>query len=329
MSVALAATTLVSGLKLVTAWSGFHLLRFAERLLPTALLSLLLWPFTTAWDALQLRKRTLLTCWRRFPESWRPSPRRFFLRQSLGLCHPKPLYLWPDRLGTPRWLNRCQLEGGRDLIGSRDGDRGVILATLHFGPFELLPYWLRAHGIATTMIRGATPVSLQSLTRYQHSLSPPADLPVFLDLKDMTPVPRFKHAKQLLGPGRRLLLTVDVDRGIQFQVPFENRSFRMATGAIRLAAMAGADLIPCLITETATWKFALHFGAPVPPRYLGDAPDLEAVGIHLLGEFSKVITRYPEQCRSRLLSAISPLSVEEGADRPVAGPATELTKSEG
>jgi hypothetical protein len=74
-----------------------------------------------------------------------------------------------------------------------------------------------------------------------------------------------------------------------------------------LAVMANADLIPCLIVETATWKFAIHFGTPVPRNYLGTAPDMQAIGTHLLGEFSKVITRYPEQCKQRLLRAMLPL----------------------
>jgi lauroyl/myristoyl acyltransferase len=199
----------------------------------------------------------------------------------------------------------------------------VVLASLHFGPFELLPYWLRAHGIVTTMIRGPTPDSLKSLTNYQHALSPPANVPVFLNLSEMTPLPRFTHVGRFLGPGRRLLVTVDVDRGIQFHVPFENRLFRMATGAIRLAAMADAELIPCLISESAPWKFAIHFGSPVPRRYLGDSPDLPAVGAHLLREFSNVITRYPEQCRWRLLSAMSPLPAKEVSDLSVVAHAAE------
>ena len=161
------------------------------------------------------------------------------------------------------------------------------------------------------LLIGASPVpdSLESLTSYQSALSPPASVPVFLSASEMSPLPRFAHIRQVLGPGRQLLVMIDVDRGIQFHVPFENRLFRMATGAIRLAAMAEADLIPCLITELASWRFVIHFGTPVPRHYLGKSPDMQAVGAHLLREFSKIITRYPEQCKSTLLSALSPLPV--------------------
>ncbi len=245
-------------------------MRWGERLLPAGVLSLLLWPPAAGWDLAQARRRKLLTSWRRFPKSWRPKPRRFFIRQSMGLCHAQPIYAWPDRLSSPRWLSRCSVEGRHHL--SQPRERGVVLASLHYGPFELLPYWLRAHGIVTTMVRGSTPESLKGLTSYQYSLSHPGDVPIFLDLAQMTPMPRFKNVRQLLGPGRQLLLTVDVDRGIQFHVPFEGCLFRMATGAIRLAAMAQVDLIPCLIRETSSWKFALHFGAPVSRQYPGSVP---------------------------------------------------------
>jgi hypothetical protein len=72
----------------------------------------------------------------------------------------------------------------------------------------------------------------------------------------------------------------------------------MSTGAIQPATMADADLVPCLIAEISTWKFTIHFGTPVPRHYLGSSPDMQAVGAHLLKEFSKVVSRYPEQCKT-------------------------------
>jgi hypothetical protein len=203
MIMASAATRLVSRLKLAVAWAGFYFLRGCERLLPTRVLSLLLWPPAAVWDLVQLRERKLVDRWRRFPESWHPKAKRWFLRQSLGLLyHPQLIYIWQDRLRTARWLNRCRLEGGSELIGPRERDRGVVLASLHFGPSEILPYWLRAHGIVATMI-GASPVpdSLESLTSYQSALSPPASVPVFLSASEMSPLPRFAQIRQVLGPG--------------------------------------------------------------------------------------------------------------------------------
>ena len=223
--------------------------------------------------------------------------------------------MWPDRLCTRRWLSRCSLEGESNLNGSRERNRGVVLASLHFGPFEMMPYWLRAYGIITTSVRTRPPDSLKALTDYQYSLSSPADVPIFLHAEDLTPLPRFSHVRKILGPGRRLLVLVDPVRGLHADVPFfEDRMFRMSTGAIRLATMADADLVPCLIAETSTWKFTIHFGTPVPRHYLGNSPDVQAVGAHLLKEFSKVVSRYPEQCKMRLSRAMWPLPEKGRAD---------------
>ncbi len=264
-------------IKLV-AFCVFHFLRLSERVLPLSVLSFLLWPLAAVWDLLHLRQRTPLTCWRRFPES------------------------------------RCRLEGGSNYIGPREGKRAVVGVSLHFGPVATLPYWLRAHGIVLTSVRTPAIDSLQGLTNYQFSLSPPADVPVFLSTSEIGLSPRLSSIRKILGPTGRLGMLVDVDRGKQFYVRFEDRLFRMATGPIRLAQMLNAELVPVLIVETSTWKYTIHFGTPVPQHYLGSPPDMQAIGTHLLQEFSKVITRHPEQCNMRLLRAMCPLPENGVAD---------------
>jgi len=318
ISLASVASMPLSWLTLAFAWAAFCFVRLCERLLPPSLLSLLLWPPAAAWDLVQVGQRKPLTHWHRFPESWRPKRWRFVLRQSLGLYHSQLFYIWPDRLCERRWLSRCRLEGESNLNRLREGNRGVVLASLHFGPFEIMPYWLRAYGIVTTSVRTMPPDSLKSLTSYQYSLSPPADVPVFLYAEDLTPLPRFSHLRKILGPGRRLLVLVDPVRGLQVDVPFfEDRTFRMSTGAIWLATMADADLVPCSIVETSTWKFTIHIGTPVPRHYLDRSPDMQAIGTHLLMEFSKVVSRYPDQCKMRLSRAMWPLT--ENRDSDVSG----------
>jgi hypothetical protein len=75
-----------------------------------------------------------------------------------------------------------------------------------------------------------------------------------------------------------------------------------------------AELVPVLIVETSTWKYTIHFGSPVPQPYLGSPLDMQAIGTHLLQEFSKVITRHPEQRNMRLLRAVCPLPENGLAD---------------
>ena len=190
----------------------------------------------------------------------------------------------------------------------------MVGVSLHFGPVATLPYWLRAHGIVLTSVRTPAIDSLQGLTNYQFSLSPPADVPVFLSTSEIGLSPRLSSIRKILGPTGRLGMLVDVDRGKQFYVRFEDRLFRMATGPIRLAQMLDAELVPILIVETSTWKYTIHFGSPVPQHYLGSSPDMQAIGTHLLQEFSKVITRHPEQCNMRLLRAMCSLPENGVAD---------------
>lgn len=309
------AQKVVAPVKPAIGWASFYFVRFCERLLPPSVLSVVLWPLAAVWDVVRLGVRKPWSHWGRFPRSWRPKRWRFVLRESLGLYHPQLLYMWPDRLSSPRWLSRCRLEGKKNLVAQNDGDRPVVLASLHFGPFEVLPYWLRAHGIAATSVRTRPPKALQSLTSYQYRLSPPTSIPVFVFVEDLIPMPRFAHLRKILGPGRKLVVMLDPARGLQVDVPFEDRLFRMATGAIRLATMANARLIPCLITEDATWRFTIHFGTPAPQNCLGKSPDMQAVGSHLLQEFSKVVTKYPEQCQMRCLRAMWPRSGGEPFDK--------------
>jgi lauroyl/myristoyl acyltransferase len=296
----------VSGLE----WMGFYLMRFGERVLPQSVLSFLLWPPAVVWALTELhRPRKLLASWHRFPGEWRPGRARLLLRQSLGLTHARFVYLWPDHLPDQRWLTRCRFEGHCDLAQLQRADRRIIFVSLHFGPFETLPFWLRANGIVITALIGPRRGRRQWLSDRQYALTPPANVSLIL------PVSEIHLIRKVLGDGRRLLVWMDVDRGKQIQVPFENHLFRMATGPIRLAMMTEAELIPCLIVETRPWRFVIHFGTPVPGRYLGSSANLKPAAAHLLKEFLPIVSRYPSQSGYRLASCITPMNADEGATR--------------
>ena len=92
----------------------------------------------------------------------------------------------------------------------------MVGVSLHFGPVATLPYWLRAHGIVLTSVRTPAIDSLQGLTNYQFSLSPPADVPVFLSTSEIGLSPRLSSIRKILGATGRLGMLVDVDAGNNF-----------------------------------------------------------------------------------------------------------------
>ncbi|MGI8890815.1 MAG: hypothetical protein ACR2G0_08550 [Chthoniobacterales bacterium] len=283
-------------------------IRFLESQLPPSVFGLIAWPAATIWALLEFKTdRRALTAWSRIPSQWRPRRLIYLFRQTIGFAHARLVYLWPDRLTQPRWLNRCRLEANYDLQNLLKADRPIIFVSLHFGPFRTLPYWLRAHGIPSTTLIGS-PVSPQSAWIDRHSA--PADVPVLMSVSEM------REIRRSLAGNRRLLILTDVGRGKLVPVPFGNQTFWMATGAARLAASSGALLVPCLIVqEKASWNFAIHFGSPVPDEYLLGTPNLEAASIHIFHEMLPVAEKHPEQCRHRMLNCIS-ASVMETSQSP-------------
>ncbi|MEO6871340.1 MAG: hypothetical protein ABI233_03865 [Chthoniobacterales bacterium] len=278
-------------------------IRLLESLLPPPVFSLIVWPAAAVWAALEFGKdRKALTAWSRFPPQWRPRRFIYIFRQTIGFAHARLTYLWPDRLTQPRWLERCRLEANYDLQKLLRADRPIIFVSLHFGSFRTLPYWLRAHGIPVTTLVGR-PVSPQSAWIDRHSA--PADVPVLMWVNEM------REIRRSLTGDRRLLILVDVGRGKLVPVPFDNQTFWMATGAVRMAASAGALLVPCLNVEIkGMWSFVIHFGAPVPDEYLQGTPNLQAAASHIFHEMLPVLEKYPAQCRYRMLNCITSSATE-------------------
>lgn len=280
-----------------------RLIRFLERVMPISVFSLITWPAAALWAVLEFKTgRRALGSWSRFPPQWRPRRIVYIFSQTIGFAHARLIYLWPDRLTRPRWLDRCRLEADYDLQNLLTGDRPIVFVSLHFGPFRTLPYWLRAHGIPSTTLVGS-PVSPQSAWIDRHSA--PADVPVLMWINEMRAI------RRSLDGARRLLILMDVGRGKLVPVPFENHFFWMATGAIRLAASAGALLVPCLIVEKkGIWNFVVHFGSPVPDEHLQGTPNLEAAASHIFHEMLPVVEKFPAQCRHRMLNCVTSSATE-------------------
>jgi hypothetical protein len=86
-------------------------------------------------------------------------------------------------------------------------------------------------------------------------------------------------------------------------------NFRLATGAIRLAARHGACLFPGSIRDEGRWRFSFELGRPVPAEFLTDTPDLISAGKHLVSELLPHFRAHPEQCSKMVLECFRPVDV--------------------
>jgi lauroyl/myristoyl acyltransferase len=161
---------------------------------------------------------------------------------------------FPDRLATPKWQSCFRTSGFHHLQEARKEGRSVVLVCFHFGTFKLMPFWLRALGIpAVALLRGKSQDRSRA-KRMKDRLSPFPKLPTVFYTDD-----QLRTVIEFLASGHALLVAADRDTGRQITVAIDDHwSFRMATGAFRLASHCNAELIPVCMTDEGRWNFRLE-----------------------------------------------------------------------
>jgi lauroyl/myristoyl acyltransferase len=215
------------------------------------------------------------------------------------------LEFFPEKLGTPKWRDRVQIDGIQYLETARRQKRPTVLAFCHFGPYPLLRYWLRAAGFpAATIVRGQAQIR-PPMKRLKDRASPFPEVPTVFYHGD-----QLRDALESLAAGNPLLIAIDVLIGKQMDVPVdEHWRFGMANGAIRMAMRHGAELIPCSIIDEGDWRFQIRLGSPVPASLLASGDPLPA-GKHLLDAMVPLWREYPEQCSKGLLKKFQRADLE-------------------
>ena len=198
---------------------------------------------------------------------------------------------FPDRLAGSKWMANRQFEGLAHLQEARRNGRPVVLACCHFGPYYLLPLWLRSMGLPAVGLVGGNSAMRTHLARLQDRFILLPELPAAMYLDQLRELAPF------LAAGNLLCMTIDTPTGKQLAVPFcDGWDFQMATGAIRLAIRHQAELIPCSITDEGSWRYRITLGRPVPREYLTAKADWSCAGKHLLGEMLPLFQARPDQC---------------------------------
>ena len=253
--------------------------------------------------------RTRLNTFGRKPKLDRPVPDFLQLlgttqvarRQRLNMYLNHVIGCFPDRLARAKWLSGCKLEGLEYLQLARQNGRPVILAICHFGPLDVLGFWLRAAGWPVATFAGRNFEDRTRTKRLKDRLSPfPQFLPVFYE-------DQLREAAEFIAAGNLLIMTFDVPIGKQMRVPFiDGWSFRMATGVVRLASRHQAELIPCSVIDEGSWHFRIKFGRPVPRDYLTEETDHTVAGKHIFQEMVPVFQAFPEQCSIHMTRCLHP-----------------------
>lgn len=204
---------------------------------------------------------------------------------------------FPDRLATPKWRERFETRGLHHLEEARERRGRAILVCFHFGAYKLIPFWLRTLGIPTIALIGGRSKERSRAKRAKDRLSPFPGMPTVLYRGD-----QLRQTVAQLSAGHVLFIAADREASKQITVPLDDRwSFQMATGAMRLAARGGAELLPCSMTDEGRWRFRLEIGPPIPRRLLTGEPDLQGAGECLLQAMLPQLRERPEACENYLL----------------------------
>ena len=232
------------------------------------------------------------------PSLSRPSFALYLWRERTHVNLAKLMCLWPDRLCSARWADRCRRAGFETLEQEVARSRPVVLALLHFGLQPLLVHWLRALGMPAAGLRERRSAERPLHLRYIDRLTarPDAcDLPIVFDLTELRGM--LAH----LRAGRIVAVAVEGRHVRHIRLDGDGFTFRMASGPLRIAAASGAVVIPCLLAAGPRMSFIAHFGEPVPRELVADPEQHHAACDHLLRELLAVVRRYPGQSHSVLI----------------------------
>jgi acyl-CoA synthetase (AMP-forming)/AMP-acid ligase II/acyl carrier protein len=287
------AFTVPSGRRLY--YFGILLARFLESVLPAPMLRIALWPavavsaFRRAWlfrrhdwkssklpDALRNKGSNLIFLW----------------RMCEGFYYRQILTCFSDRLSCPRWKKRVRVEGLERLLPLVEQQQPVMLSTIHFGHINLLKYLLHTQGIdaAEIVVRG--PKNLDS-HRIKDSFinRTRSSNPISADLM----ANEVSRNTRYLSEGNVILMAIDARAGNQLSATVCGACFEMGAGAIQMARMAGAKLVPCILKEEYPWKFVIQFGDVMPALDQESFPDDQTAADALAEFFWPIVCEDPSQ----------------------------------
>ena len=205
---------------------------------------------------------------------------------------------WPDRLGNSRW-RRCL-----EIMGQEHLDRAlvsvpVVLVTVHYGDLRLLLYALRSTKLtAAFMARqnstNRCPVRIDNLADAANEMS---DIPSVFETNEIG------KAHDYLAGGKRILgIAVDGSLRRAISVRDGGSQISLAPGALTMAQLTSAHVIPCIISRVGGFRYAINYSPPVAADLLVDSRGHEAAMNYVWYELRSVIWNRIEQSLPTLIA---------------------------
>lgn len=237
--------------------------------------------------------------------------RRFLTRwryQASVIQRWLPLF-WADIDGNGRrWAQRISVEGD-DKLDEISAQRPIIVITVHTGGMIVLGGWLmlRGLGIGSVIIdreRWMSPegVKARSDPRWQK----------YADKSGAFLAGDTRQMIRYLGPKKALVLQADHLLGRTADGSWSGGRIRMAVGALRIARMTKAAVIPIVVMDDGRWRYRVHVGTPLSEELLESGND-EAAVTEIARQLMPIAERRPFEAMPTLVNAvIAAMSAADG-----------------
>jgi lauroyl/myristoyl acyltransferase len=215
--------------------------------------------------------------------------------------------LLADRLREPAWQERLRVVGQPLDRMTGWGHRPFILVFLHTGGFAILRHWLRSQGHPAVSYVASMPEILKS-TRAQAIYAAADKRNGLAGLRHWFDGSRdLRATRKFLVPGH--ILTMALDAGMAASSPevyyADGNAIQLHSGAVRLAALSGACLVPVSITNQGALSFDIRFGKPVPQELLDESAPRAAMQL-LVDDLWTNVDREPSSLGWTTLEALAP-----------------------
>jgi hypothetical protein len=286
-----------------------HMIRPLDRILPAPVIQAAFWPAVWTMALLDLAYLgTPFSAYDRLPGAIRSGRswwtwRALLVRDRTQVFQARLTGYWAGRLTTSRWRRLCRVEGpaaSRHLLKSRT--RPAVLVTIHFGPLEMLFGWQRSFGVP---IAGMSATMEEYLPRYRSQRLALYDREGGLEGLPRIFLPsQLWEAADFLRGNRVIQVAMSGGRGRATEVSDGGLRLPVATGALRLASLVGADLIPCLIRAECGGVVTIVLDDAVPASELLDRRTHPLVCQRLFRFFSPSLRTHPGQINAWLLDRL-------------------------